>query len=144
MPKLKKISIIALASVFMLSATGIFLNFHECQTCHIKEVLINNHNHNHSLTSVEQNGCCSGMNCKSDLISNSDCCKDQIFYLKIIEPYTFSILKINNYVAFGQQVLNLFKTEINPFLFLFYKVLNKPPEILSGSKLLLNIQVFRL
>ena len=133
-----------LSATFLMSATGLFLNFHNCQTCDISEVFINFNEDKHEHIADTKSECCEGLVCITENQTDSECCEDDVFYIKISEPYTYSVDKIKFeklYVYVNPIFSSGNKLQINKS-----KVFIKPvkPPNLSGLKLLLNICILRV
>lgn len=140
----KNISVFFLATTFFVFASGLFLNFHKCQTCDISEVFINLNEDEHEHTADSESECCEGLSCVAENHIESECCNDDVFYIKISEPYTYSVDKIKFeklYEHVNPISSFISKLQINPSTVFFKTV--KPPN-LSGFKLLLNICMIKV
>ena len=89
----RKIALILLSAVFLLSSTGLFLIYHECRICEISGIHINT-DYKHEHDQLSQMSCCSVPVCEKAAKKDFDCCENNTYYLKISEPYTFSFNKI--------------------------------------------------
>ena len=139
---IQNISVLLLTGVFLLSATGLFLRFHDCDTCEVSEIFINTDKHEHA--EEAHSSCCSDFSCKVEIQDETTCCANDIYYLKISEPYVFSFINIDfkstyNIVFDFFNINTVEKFQLN----LFSNKTIKPPNI-YGLKLLLNICILRL
>ncbi len=143
---IKQILVLLFSAIFLLSSTGLFLTFHECETCDITEVFINidDHGHEHHHDTELFDSCCSGETCDINVKNDTDCCSDDTFYLKISEPYTFSSFKVNfEKISFKILSIISFSSEIkNNYSNVSITIINLPK--LFGINLLQTICVFRL
>lgn len=141
---INNILVLFLSAIFLMSATGLFLNFHSCQMCDISEVFFNSDENRHEHEGEMNSECCEDLVCEIEKRSESECCNDDVFYIKISEPFTYSVVKIKFEKTF--QFVNLLfsfipKTKIDQSTE-FIKP-EKPPN-LSGLQLLLNICILRI
>jgi len=138
---IQNISVLLLTGIFLLSATGLFLRFHDCNTCDVSEIFINTDKHEHVETT--HSSCCSDYTCKVEKHDETTCGSNDTYYLKISEPYVFSFINIDfqsTYnIVFDFFSSNAKKNQLN----LLSNKIIKPPNI-YGLKLLINICTLRL
>ncbi len=145
-----KISVGFFAVIFLLSSTGMFLIYHECETCDVSEIFINVDKHEHEKdhdfeSHHEHKLCCSGSACESETEGISDCCDDDAYYLKISEPYTFSFFQVKfENVFYVINTLFSYKDKFQNTIISSINQINKPPDLLSGKSLLHNICILIL
>ena len=143
----RKIALILVSAVFLLSSTGLFLIYHACRICEISGIYINTdykHDHKHERDQLSQMSCCSGTACEKVAKKDFDCCENNTYYLKISEPYTFSFNKIKfQEVSFRiSSFINYIIIDKNNSINTSTKII-KPPD-LFGTDLLNNICILRL
>ena len=56
---IQNILVLLLTGIFLLSATGLFLRFHDCETCDVSDVFINLEEHEHKHIRETHEFCCS-------------------------------------------------------------------------------------
>ncbi len=145
-----KIALLFFSVVFLLSSTGLFLIFHECQSCEISEIYINTGKHEHKQMHEHENHqssdktCCYGSVCEINSEKDTDCCSDDTYYLKISEPYTFSFIKIK-FQKVCLEIFNFFdyKEKVQKHSVDTSTQIIKPPD-LFGIDLLHNICILRI
>ena len=144
---INKISVFILSLVLLLSTTGFFLRHHICDSCNISEILINKEQVHKEDQNCEKT-CCLKSSCETfeDSITEEDmkCCRDNIFYLKITEPF----LSFDSTIDFHEKVIQLFNFNLidifdkNLSNQILYTSINKPPD-LSGRDILRNNCILR-
>jgi hypothetical protein len=152
MKLLNKIFVVILLPIFVFSSTGLVLIHHECESCGISEILVNKqHTHAHDNCSKEQQmpACCKGSSCempvKIQVQTDTECCKEEVFYFKVKEPYVNYTLQlefdINPIQLPDFNILDGFENQMSSQI--LYSSINKPPD-LSGRDILRHHCILRV